>query len=331
MNNRELKLLAQRYLDGTATEEEKRLLHQWYDANHDGWAEHVKTEYEETSLEVKDRLYASLQSKKRLLNNQTPTTGKSVYNIKKLVVQVISIAAIFLIAFFLWPSAKVGSSMPLADKQLVNAPLNKVMQVTLPDSSKVWLSAGSVFKYPKKFASNVREVQLLEGRAFFDVKHQAAHPFIVKTKSLNITVLGTSFDVQAFRKEGTTKVSVVTGKVGITLKNGGNKQAIYLLPKQQIVLNRDSKEIVKEFAGEEAADAWCKNILVFDQENLGNVFAALDKKYHTHITVEDKKLLTERISLTLSNQHLNTIIEILSFTKHFKYQMANDSTVLIKK
>jgi len=216
------------------------------------------------------------------------------------------------------------------DKQIVKAPLNKVIQIILPDGSKVWLNAGSVFRYPKQFNAKVREVELVEGRAFFDVKHLVDHPFIVRTHNLNVTVLGTSFDVRSYKREGTTKVSVVTGKVGITIPNEPSKAAIMLLPREEIVLSRATKQVVKEITKEKVVNLWCKNVLVFEQQDLSEVFKALEKKYNTKITVEDKDLLNERISITLGNQRLDTIMEILSFTKHFNYKMANDSTVVVR-
>ena len=204
------------------------------------------------------------------------------------------------------------------------------MHLTLSDGSKVWLNAGSVFRYPKNFTGKVRMVELVEGRAFFDVEHQANHPFVVKTKNLDITVLGTSFDVRSYKNEGTTRVSVVTGKVGITMPDKADRTVIMLLPKQQVTLRSVTSQLVKEPAPLAAVNDWCKNNFVFEQESLGNVFKALEKEYNTKITVNNQKLLDERISIKLNNQHLDTIMEILSFTKHFKYQMANDSTVVIK-
>ncbi len=153
---------------------------------------------------------------------------------------------------------------------------------------------------------------------------------MVKTKSLNITVLGTSFDVRAYQREGTTKVNVITGKVGISRPGHANEPAIMLLPKQQLVLNKVGSQFTKEITREPVVNLWCKSPLVFEQENLENVFKAIEKKYNTHIEVGDKKLLNERISITLNNQRLDTIMEILSFTKKFNYKIANDSTVVIK-
>jgi transmembrane sensor len=153
------------------------------------------------------------------------------------------------------------------------------MHLTLPDGSKVWLNAGTVFRYPKTFTGKIRAVELLEGRAFFDIKHQTDHPFIVKTKSINITVLGTSFDVRSYKKEGTTCVSVVTGKVGITRPDKANVKAIMLIAKQQVVVCNEVDCVRKVPVDEPQVNAWCKNNFVFDQESLSSVFKALEKEY----------------------------------------------------
>ncbi len=280
----------------------------------------------ETEDQVKQRIFRDLQ-KRILLEKEQPQVIQRTFNIRRLLLPVASIAAILLVGFFLF--RPVDEQLPV-EKQIVNAPHNKVISVILPDGSKVWLNAGSVFKYPKAFSAKVREVELVEGRAFFDIKHKDHHPFVVKTNNLNVTVLGTSFDVRSYKREGTTKVSVVTGKVGITIPSQPSKPAIMLVAKEEVTINPTTKYIVKEPVRETVVDLWCKSELVFDQENLNNVFKAIEKKYKTKITVEDKKLLNEQITITLGNQRLDTIMQILSFTKHFNYKMANDSTVVVK-
>lgn len=210
-------------------------------------------------------------------------------------------------------------------------PNGAIRKIVLPDGSKVWVNAGSVFKYPKRFTGSERLVELVEGQVFFDVKHMVAHPFVVKTRNLKITVLGTSFDVKAYKNEKITKVSVLTGKVGINVKGQTDKPAIMLLPTQQVVLNNSTEDVVKGTTKAEAIDAWRKNMLVFDDEDLDLVFNELERKYNTKIHVEDTTLLKQRISIKLGVQPLNNILEVLSFTKHFKYTMPDDSTVVIEK
>lgn len=328
MSTNELKRLAQKYFAGTATDKEKQMLHQWYDETNDGWVETVNTNAPKGEEEIKQRIFQDLQKRIMAEKNEAAPIARNTGKIKRLWLKVASVAAILVAGFLILRPA--GEKQSTAEKHVVNAPVNKVIRITLPDGTKVWLNAGSIFKYPKAFTAKIREVELLEGRAFFDVKHMNNKPFIVKTKSVNVTVLGTSFDVRAYKREGTTKVSVVTGKVGITIPSQPAKPAIFLASREEVIVNPTTKYVLKEPVRETVVNLWCKDELVFDQENLNNVFKAIEKKYNTKITVENKDLLNERISIKLANQRLDTIMEILSFTKHFNYKMANDSTVIVK-
>ncbi|WP_316822324.1 FecR family protein [Pedobacter gandavensis] len=323
MNRNELKRLAQKYLAGEASAEEKAQLNQWYDAVDQGWLEKVDTKMPESEEEVKERIFENLKSKGFL--NTMPieeAPHKKRHFSRSLMFRITSAAAVLALVFFGWQFAI--DKFDLANGKMVNVPGNKIMELLLPDGSKVWLSSGSVFKYPKQFNKANRTVELIDGRAFFEVKHQKSQPFIVKTNSLNVVVLGTSFDVRAYKKEGSTKVSVVTGKVGITMKGPQEKETVMLLPKQQVVLSDIQNHLIKAKAPEIAVNDWCNSKLVFEQETLGNVFRVLEKKYKVKIVAEDPSLYEERISITLGDQHLSEIMYILGFTKHFKYHIAND-------
>jgi transmembrane sensor len=327
----ELKQLAKKYLAGTATPQEKALLDEWYDAVHDGDQFEVVSA-DESETDIKMRIYENLRSE---MIRQQFKDNKAMGRKRGLAAQMLkwSAAAAAAVIFVFGAIAlynKLATKNEQHDAGLVYLTTKKITKLTLADGSSVWLNAHTVFKYPVNFKGKLREVELIEGRAFFDVKHEDNHPFVVRTRTLNITVLGTSFDVRAYAKEGMTKVNVITGKVGVTRPGHANEPAVMLLPKQEIVLNKIANQFTRGTTPDPVINLWCKSPLVFDQENLNNVFKAIEKQYNTHIQVADKKLLDERISITLSNQRLDTIMEILSFTKHFNYQIANDSTVVIK-
>lgn len=327
MSTNELKRLAKKYFEGTASEQEKQQLHNWYDTTNDGWVEVVNTASPESEEQIKQRIYRNLQE--RIKQDKEAQSAKvTSISWKRVLWPAAAVAAVLLVAFLMFkPTA--DKIVPLTN-HTIKAPSSKVTQILLADGSKVWLNAGSVLKYPKKFDGKLREVELVEGRAFFDIKHISTQPFVVKTHNLNINVLGTSFDVRSYQREGKTKVSVVSGKVGITRPNTPAVPAIMLMAKEEVELGTDTKYVAKAITKEAVVNLWCKDVLVFDQEDLNNVFKAIEKKYNTKITVANNDLLKEKISITLGNQRLDTIMEILSFTKHFNYKMANDSTVVVK-
>lgn len=329
MDQNELQHLAQKYLDGQATPEEKLKLDQWYDMAQSGQPEILKVNTDEPEAAVQQRIFSQLQQN---LFAPQPTLNKRPGVVRRLIIWSSSVAAVLALLFFGWAQYHTTDVIPppAAGNQFVKAPKNRV-HLTMPDGSKVVLSAGAIFRYPKNFNGKTREVELVEGRAFFDIKHQDGHPFIVRTKNLNVTVLGTSFDVTSNEKEGTTRVSVLTGKVGITRPSQTGTEVMMLLPSQEVLVSRQTQLMKKEVVPATPVKSWYKDDFVFEQESLRDVFKMLEKEYNTHITIENKKLLDERVTVKLNNlQPLDTIMQTLSYTKHFNYQMANDSTVIIK-
>jgi transmembrane sensor len=112
---------------------------------------------------------------------------------------------------------------------------NDVKQVTLPDSSVIWLNAASRLRVPESFKGDLREVDLLDGEAFFDVKRNPQRPFRVNVAGLKVAVLGTSFNISAYQHLKNIKVAVATGEVGVTK---GTRVLATLLPNQQLVYDR---------------------------------------------------------------------------------------------
>lgn len=108
----------------------------------------------------------------------------------------------------------------------------EIKQITLPDSSQVWLSARSILSYPKVFESKFRKVLLQQGQAFFAVTRDAKRPFIVENQQgVQTRVLGTSFSVSTDSSDATVQVAVKTGKVRVDWQE---KTVVTLLPGDQV-------------------------------------------------------------------------------------------------
>ena len=323
MMNSKSKLLLEKYKAGTCTGEEIALLESWY----------IK-EAAARNVSVSEINIDKITDLKLTGSEPDIAVVKTMPQVRYLKIWQVaaSIALIGCISYFAYKYHGAFKNDQTHPKYVVNqTPKGTIHKTVLPDGSTAWLNAGSVLKYPKSFEGKVRSVELVDGQVFFDIKHMDAHPFVVKTSNLNITVLGTSFDVKAYKNEKITKVSVLTGKVGITVQGQVNKPVIMLLPTQQVVLNNTTDNIVKGSTKVVTIESWRKNILAFEDEDLNVVFKALERKYNTRINVEDQELLDQHISIKLNAQPLNNILEVLSFAKHFKYEMPNDSTVIIKK
>ena len=105
----------------------------------------------------------------------------------------------------------------------VIVPKGQRSQVLLPDGTKVWLNAGTIFKYPSSFLKNSREVYL-EGEAFFSVTHNKSLPFLVHIKdNLTIKVLGTEFNVKCYNEDRNVETTLIKGSVVFTQRDDNNK------------------------------------------------------------------------------------------------------------
>lgn len=156
--------------------------------------------------------------------------------------------------------------------------------IELPDGSFVSLEPGTSLDYPATFTGETRPVSL-KGEAFFEVAKDAKHPFVIQTKHLKTTVLGTSFNVEAYDTK-LSKVVVVTGKVKV--QTDEDKQTIILTPNQSVVYNNTTGELVKKEVATEAQFYQHRRMGKFNYRGVGldKVVEDLQRYYNTTITIE---------------------------------------------
>ena len=210
------KLLLEKYKAGTCTAEEIALLESWY--------------LKEASVrniiagEINFDKIAGLKLTESEPDIAVVRAMPQVRHIKVWQVAA-SIALIAGIGFFADRYRNALKSDHVQPKYVVNqTPKGAIRKIVLSDGSTVWLNAGSVLKYPKTFEGKVRNVELVDGQVFFDIKHMDGHPFVVKASNLNITVLGTSFDVKAYKNEKNHQSKRVDRQGG-DQRSGTSKQA----------------------------------------------------------------------------------------------------------
>jgi putative anti-sigma factor len=153
--------------------------------------------------------------------------------------------------------------------------------VTLADGTRVWLNAGTKLTYPVAFVGDKRHVRL-EGEAYFEVKRDESKPFVVDLNGMKVTVLGTSFNLKSFKRDGRTTATLVSGKVEVA--TGARK--IILEPNQQadLLVGKDSLEIREVDA--EAYRAWTKGQFVFRRERLESILDDVARWYNVTVFYE---------------------------------------------
>ncbi len=173
-----------------------------------------------------------------------------------------------IIAYIYYPArTAIGQELSAA-----TAPGERKM-VRLDDGSVVWLNAASRLTYPGRFTGDVREVSL-EGEAFFDIARNENQPFVIKSGALKTTVLGTSFNIRAYREDKTMSVAVVTGKVRVS----SPETELHLEPNQQAVFDKKEHKLDKRqemFLSEMIS--WKEGMLRFRNTTFPEVAAVLKR------------------------------------------------------
>ncbi len=198
--------------------------------------------------------------------------------------------------------------------------------VNLPDGTVVWLNSGSKFSYSCNFGKKQRLVKL-DGQAFFDVVKDKNRPFIVKTKHLDVEVLGTAFDVMAYADEEVIRTTLVRGKVKVKISN---KESEYLEPGQACFYSVYSKKAQVKHVNTEEYTSWREGQIRFNNETFENIARNLERKFNVLIIIENKMLAKERYTGEfMKEDSLKKIFEIFNLTTEFDYKI-NGDTITIK-
>jgi transmembrane sensor len=158
-------------------------------------------------------------------------------------------------------------------------------RIMLPDGTKVWLNSDSYIKYPTVFTGNARTVTL-SGEAFFDVKENTVMPFIVKTNEVDISVLGTAFNVNCYNNESDVSTTLINGSVKVTSENSSK----IIKPGQQVQLFRNNPGHLKLNDNVDVSQviAWQKGLFEFNSTNLQSIAKQLSRWYDVDIVADAK-------------------------------------------
>jgi len=190
----------------------------------------------------------------------------------------------------------------------------------LPDGTKVVLSHSSVLKTPKSFNGNTREVELT-GEAFFEVKPNPEKPFIIHTEKTSVKVLGTSFNVYAYKANSTVEVFVKTGKVQFSeteIAGETKGQAVILTPGEKGVYNKAEQRLFKNNVNNPNAMSWLTHEIKFELTPLSEVVATLQRTYNVTINIDNNIDMSQQITATFNKQEIDFIIEVVALTYDLK-------------
>jgi transmembrane sensor len=313
-------------LTGVETAEDKLFLDQWLNASE----ENIKLYHEADQLWKLTGLIpkSKKQTEENILIHPAVEQAKRKSSIIKYGIAASLAVVTSLTGYYFSKSNSQGTESEIA-YTVHKADHGKVMKVTLPDSSAIWLNAGSEVSYPKDFnTGKTRAIQLI-GEAFFEVTHNEKQPFVVESGNLKTIVYGTSFNVSSYRDSKQSSVTVKTGKVGVLLSADSLSKPTMLLPGNKLVYHRDNGKLeTTNIYTEEVAD-WINGDLTFDQAALKEVFATLERKFDVEFSFNQSEFEGCKLTAKFPNQSLKTILTVLNASFGIKIN-ENGKTIEVK-
>lgn len=290
------------YLQGNLPDSELEELNRWRNNSEENRAFFSET----AKLRILSRYasYNNLSETSLALKRMQSTIRKKT--IKRRIRSVLKYSAVLLFAvsilgygYFKWSEQQFVT--------IVAGEGSGVRKMELADSSVVWLHEMSELRIPKSFSASRREVSL-KGRAFFDVKHDSGHPFLVNSKNARVKVTGTLFDLTVSADEKTVEAILVDGR--IVLQDNKRNDLLNMNPGEKAVFETGSNTVVVETVDSNTLTAWYLDQVVFENETLRTIVDELNLIYNINIVIKSEELAGRRFRFVVNKDE--PISEVLN-------------------
>ena len=196
----------------------------------------------------------------------------------------------------------------------------------LPDGTRIWLNGGTTIEYGHDYGIKNRNV-MLNGEAYFEVAKNIKLPFIVNTGGVDVTALGTTFNIQAYKKDIKVTTTLYTGNVKVTPTVSGQK--ILLKPNEVAVYYKDRNRIEKyPYSGPCKAE-WIISDFSFNMVRLIDITKQLEKRYNVTFIYRNQKIKKLRFSGSFQkNESLDDILKVIQTNTDINYKIVKDSVII---
>jgi ferric-dicitrate binding protein FerR (iron transport regulator) len=206
-------------------------------------------------------------------------------------------------------SSKNGAASDNMIYNTLATPRGREYRIVLSDGTEVWLNAASSITYPTTFTGGERKV-ILTGEAYFEVAGDSRRPFIVSVSRAEITVLGTHFDVMAYRDEKQVKTTLLEGAVRVSR---GSKQVV-ISPGQQASFSTQSDHIEVATVDTKQTVAWVEGKLSLDNLDVGAIMRKVSRWYNVDVTFDGPIPDEQYWGLINRNVNLSDMLKVMRAT-----------------
>lgn len=310
-------------INKTATNQEKMLVDNWLSEDERNYAIFEKLQ----KIRYNGSFEHAYDSKERIFNIIQNRVSKYSYKRKTKMWQYISAASIALLIII--GGLSLFSTIKSTDENIsyveTKCEYGSKSKITLSDGSIVELNSGSVLRYPNSFSGKERVV-VLEGEAYFDVAKNKQQPFVVKTNSINVKVLGTHFNVKAYFDDNKIITTLLEGLVKVEKTDSLlNEQSIILSPNQQYVFDRLSGSVNINEVDASMYTTWRNGSYYFDTETFSDIVKKLERGFNIRIDIKSPRLQNELFSGVFDRgESIQQILDLFKKHRKFDYRQAGN-------
>ncbi len=222
-----------------------------------------------------------------------------------------------------------GKGVVTEEYNKLTTPIGGEYSLVLSDGTKVFLNADSELKYPVEFSDGKRIVDL-KGEAYFEVHKDSLRPFVVRMNGAEVTVLGTSFNVNTYGDDGQIYTTLVNGSVRVSsVKNG---QAEVLKPGMQSVMDVQSGQLTVREVDVEPYVAWREGRFVFRAMTLDLIMRQLQRWYDFEVFYQNPELKDyEFRGVIKRDMDLDKVLSVIKVTTNVDFEVKGKVITIIKR
>jgi ferric-dicitrate binding protein FerR (iron transport regulator) len=309
LETEKLKRILRRYLLGQTSEKETGVIENWYQSfDNEPVMPMSQQEEENIRLEIWQRIRPETQTTK----------------VRQLKRNLAAAAAVILLlagglTFYL-----VNTKSPAIRYTVVTTAVGEKKTLQLPDGSQLTLNAGSTVRIPEDMRRE-RRLAIDDGEVFFQVKGKSTAPFIVESGALTTTVLGTSFNVSAYKALNKMSISVTDGKVSV---KRAHSKADVLVKDQALVYDKAKDNVMIDIL-DKSMLGWQQGTLVLNDASFDDMAVLVQKNFGIQLTTSQQHIRETRYTTELSTaMEPVKAAEVLAAIHHLKVKVTGHEVML---
>jgi transmembrane sensor len=363
LKNDDIRLLIIRYLTDSIDQDELERLNEWINTNNENrnCFNSLKDSWILSGNKKEDSVIQTEESWNRLKNNLSRKRfrlGLGVESREKVsFAKYAKLAASWLLIFGLgsavtwWISPKPKETKIASSNRTIeiSSPLGSRSIIRMPDSTQIWLNAGTTITYSQDYGQKCRTLNLT-GEAYFKVAKDSLHPFIVNTQGIVVRALGTRFNVKSYPDEKTISATLEEGKIDIKILSIADKdERVLLKPKEKLIFHKETRETERYTASSEEKiktesnlpvrlkainvltnvrtelyTSWKDQRWIIYREPLSTLAPMLERRFNLKIVFENEQLKNYKFTGTIENETIDQILSALKMTAPLDYEINKD-------